>query len=120
MTKTEKLKVLQKVAETLKNNGYENVKRSSFINLVKAEGLVEKDTYVVLREWTKSSHRGHYVVGAILREIETKVTGKILTKPVVRKTSGENMSQDLGGQIPYTESDIREELSLMGTRLSSI
>jgi hypothetical protein len=60
------------------------------------------------------------VVGAILREIETKLTGKILTKPVKRKTSGENMSQDLGGQIPYTESDIREELSLMGTRLSSI
>lgn len=117
MTKTEKLKVLQKVAETLKNNGYENVKRSSFINLVKAEGLVEKDTYVVLREWTKSSYRGHYVVAAMLREIETKLTGKILTKPVVRKTREPGEVDHAYGEIAYTQSDIEEELALMGTTI---
>ena len=120
MTNPEKLKVLQTVAETLKNNSCENVKRSSFINLVKAEGLVEKDTYVVLREWTKSSIRGQYVVKAILREIETKVTGMVLVNAVKRKMGGEEMSKDIGGHIPYNENDIREELSLMGTRIASI
>ena len=118
MTNTEKLNTLQKVAETFKNDGYENVKRASFIHKAKAEGLVEKDTYVVLREWTKSSHRGHYVVAAILREIETKLTGKILTKPVKRKVApvaGE--VQNAYGEIPYTDADIAEELSLMGTTI---
>ena len=117
MTKTEKLKVLQKVANELKNCGYENVKRSSFINHVKLEGLVEKDTYVVLREWTKSSYRGHYVVNAILRQIETKLTGKILTKPVVRKTREPGEVDHAYGEIAYTDADINEELALMGTTI---
>ena len=119
MTKTEKLKVLQKVANELKNCGYENVKRSSFINHVKLEGLVEKDTYVVLREWTKSSYRGHYVVNAILREIETKLTGKILTKPVKRKTAPVDGAAEhvAYGEIAYTDADINEELALMGTTI---
>jgi hypothetical protein len=118
--KLKKLKIIEGVLNTFKSNGYTNVKRAQLIHTCAREGLVEKDTYPVMREWTKASTRSYYVVAAMLREIETKVTGKVLTKAVKRRTGGEDMSKDLGGQIPYTENDIREELSIMGTRISSI
>lgn len=115
---TEKLNVLKGILENLADG---SVKRSEFINLAKDNGLVEKDTYVVLREWTKCSTRGHYVVGAMLREIETKVTGKILTKPVKRKSREDASDVDSKmlayGEIPYTDNDVTEELALMGTSL---
>lgn len=116
MTKTEKLNVLKGILENLADG---SVKRSEFITLAKDNGLVEKDTYVVLREWTKDSKRGHYIVAAMLREIETKVTGKILTKPVKRKTKdeGEDSSILAYGEIPYSDNDVAEELAIMGTTL---
>jgi hypothetical protein len=115
MSNTEKLNKLQEVL-----NGYTTptVKRASFISAVATVGLVEKDTYVVLREWTKDSQRGHYVVAAMLREIETKLTGKILTKPVKRKTRESSEEPVLAyGEIAYTDADIADELSLMGTTI---
>lgn len=115
MSNTEKLNKLQEVL-----NGYTTptVKRAAFISAVATVGLVEKDTYVVLREWTKDSKRGHYVVAAMLREIETKLTGKILTKPVKRKTRESSEEPILAyGEIPYTDADIADELSLMGTTI---
>jgi hypothetical protein len=55
----------------------------------------------------------------MLREIETKVTGKILTKPVKRKTKdeGEDSSILAYGEIPYSDNDVAEELAIMGTTL---
>ena len=116
MANTEKLKTLKTILESA---GVDTIKRSEFIASAKDHGLVEKDTYVVLREWCKHSTRGHYIVAAMLREIETKVTGKILTKPVKRKTREESSDADVVayGEIPYTDSDVAEELSLMGTTL---
>ncbi len=116
MTKTEKLTVLKTILESA---GADTIKRSEFIANAKDNGLVEKDTYVVLREWTKDSKRGHYIVAAMLREIETKATGKILTKPVKRKTKdeGEDSSILAYGEIPYSDNDVAEELAIMGTTL---
>jgi hypothetical protein len=116
MTNTEKLTTLKTILESA---GVDTIKRSEFIASAKDNGLVEKDTYVVLREWCKHSTRGHYIVAAMLREIETKITGKILTKPVKRKSKEEadDSSVLAYGEIPYTENDIAEELSLMGTTL---
>lgn len=118
MTKTEKLNVLKSILENLADG---SVKRSEFITLAKDNGLVEKDTYVVLREWTKCTKRGHYIVAAMLREIETKVTGKVLTKPVKRKTREDSTDEDSKvlayGEIPYTDNDVAEELAIMGTSL---
>lgn len=115
MANTEKLNKLQEVL-----NGYTTptVKRAAFISAAATVGLVEKDTYVVLREWTKDSQRGHYIVAAMLREIETKLTGKVLTKPVERKKTESSEEPVLAyGEIPYTDADIADELSLMGTTI---
>jgi len=121
MSNTVKLEKLNKLKSVLEGYTTPTVKRAAFISAVATVGLVEKDTYVVLREWTKDSQRGHYVVAAMLREIETKVTGKILTKPVKRKTR-EIAESSAGavlayGEIPYSDNDIAEELSLMGTTI---
>ena len=117
MTNTEKLTTLKTILESA---GVDSIKRSEFIASAKDNGLVEKDTYVVLREWCKHSTRGHYIVAAMLREIETKVTGKILTKPVVRKSKKEE-SEDPSvlayGEISYSDNDVAEELAIMGTTL---
>lgn len=117
MTNNPKLTTLKTILESVSTG---TVKRRDFIESAKSAGLVEKDTYVVLREWTKDSKRGHYIVAAMLREIETKVTGKILTKPVVRKSKKEE-SEDPSvlayGEIPYSDNDVAEELAIMGTTL---
>ena len=95
-----------------------SVKRAAFIASAETVGLKEKDTYPVLKEWTKDSKRGHYVVAAMLREIETKLTGKVLTQPVKRKTRESSEEPILAyGEIPYTDADIADELSLMGTTI---
>ena len=112
---------LNKLREVLAGYTTPTVKRAAFIASAATVGLVEKDTYVVLREWTKDSKRGHYIVAAMLREIETKLTGKILTKPVKRKTREESSDEDSKvlayGEIPYSDSDVAEELAIMGTTI---
>jgi hypothetical protein len=118
MANTEKLTKLKTILES---TGVDTIKRSEFIAAAKDTGLVEKDTYVVLREWCKHSTRGHYIVAAMLREIETKVTGKILTKPVKRKEREESTDEDSKvlayGEIPYSDNDVAEELAIMGTTI---
>ena len=115
--KLKKLKIIEGVLNTLTKNGYVNVKRSALIAYCAKEGLIEKDTYPVMREWTKASTRGYYVVAAMLREIETKVTGKVLVKAVKRKTREPGEVDHAYGEIAYTQSDIEEELALMGTTI---
>ena len=112
--KIKKLKIIEGVLNTLQKNGYVNVKRSALIAYCANEGLIEKDTYPVMREWTKASTRSYYVVAAMLREIETKLTGKVLTKAVKRKSPDGDATDWV---LPYTESDIAEELALMGTTI---
>ena len=114
MTKNpEKVKKLNLIKGILEGYSTPTVRRATLISDAATVGLVEKDTYPVMREWTKDSTRGYYVVAAMLREIETKLTGKILTKRVKRKSKEEATDWVL----PYTESDIAEELSLMGTHI---
>ena len=115
--KLKKLKIIEGVLNSFKKNGYKNVKRSALIVHCANEGLIEKDTYPVMREWTKASTRGYYGVDAMLREIETKVTGKVLVKAVKRKTREAGEVDHAYGEIAYTQSDIEEELSLMGTTI---
>ena len=115
--KLKKLKIIEGVLNTLTKNGYVNVKRSALIAYCANEGLIEKDTYPVMREWTKASTRGYYVVAAMLREIETKVTGKVLVKALKRKSREPGEVDHAYGSIAYTQSDIEEELALMGTTI---
>jgi len=117
-TDPKKIEKLNLIKGVLEGYGTSTVRRAVLIEGAASVGLIEKDTYPVMREWTKDSNRGFYVVAAMLREIETKLTGKILTKAVKRKTEKSEDATDW--VIPYTDKDISEELSLMGTTISSM
>lgn len=121
MANNQKLKVLQKVANNLKNDGYTNTKRAQFIHLVKAEGLVEKDTYVILKDNTKAhGHRGFYSVERLLEELAIKLgeTTKVeLKEKRIAARQTDDTEGAAWGSIAYTEDDIAEELAIMGTTI---
>ena len=113
----EKIKKLNLIKGILEGYSTPTVRRAALISAAATVGLIEKDTYPVMREWTKDSTRGYYVVAAMLREIETKLTGKVITKPVKRKEKFDNSDEATDWVLPYTEADIADELSLMGTTI---
>ena len=134
---TKTLLTLKTIVESLDTDGYENVKRSYLIGKANLSGLIEKDTYVILKPAAKSPiHRGHYVVAELLNIVNTAL-GKPAHKasaPVApaaksapeeitfdEKDGGPNLKvQAAWGEIAYTDDDIADELSLMGTYTSSI
>jgi|MDTB01.3.fsa_nt_gb hypothetical protein len=112
---------LEKIETILEGYTTPSVKRAAFIAAAATVGLKEKDTYPVLKEWTKDSKRGHYVVAAMLRQCKQTLgkTINIKPRPVSQKI------KDRAGQgaeasdwvLPYSDSDVAEELSLMGTHI---
>ena len=112
---------IEKIQTILEGYTTPSVKRAAFIAAAATVGLKEKDTYPVLKEWTKDSKRGHYVVGAMLRQCRS-ILGKtvnIKPRPVSQKIKDRaNQSADATDWVlPYSQSDIAEELSLMGTTI---
>ena len=125
MTKTEKITKLKNIVEGLENDGYVNVKRSYLIGKANLNGLIEKDTYIILKPSAKSTdHRGHYVVAKLL-EILNKKSPKSTTRNVAPKADTkilDNIEPDFSGGVtdwvlPYSQDDIADELSLMGTTI---
>ena len=118
MSNREKIEKIQTILE-----GYTtpSVKRAAFIAAAATVGLKEKDTYPVLKEWTKDSKRGHYVVAAMLRQCRS-ILGKtvnIKPRPVSQKIKdrANQGTEATDWVLPYGEADIAEELSLMGTHI---
>ena len=126
-TNRDKLEKLKTTINIYKDGGYENVKRASFIATAISEGLVEKDTYIVLKDHTKAhGHRGWYKVDRIIAELRRHMgkTVHIKNRPATEKSvagklyKGERaFENEAWGSIPYSSDDIAEELSLMGTTI---
>ena len=133
MTKTEKLKTLQTLFTDMVHINMENLKRKEIIAAALKNSLVEKDTYVALKPIAKSS-KGYYVVAEMLKLVEAALDKGIPTvkvakakkpkkvAPVAAKSSPnakETISASSGvyayDALPYTQDDMAEELSLMGT-----
>ena len=134
---TKILTTLKTIVESLDTAGYVNVKRSYFIGKANLSGLIEKDTYVILKPSAKAAGpRGHYAVAELLNIVNTAL-GKPAHKasapvaPVAKsapeeisfdeKDGGPNLKvQAAWGELPYTDDDVADELSLMGTYVSSM
>jgi len=136
---TKTLLTLKTIVESLDKDGYVNVKRSYLIGKANLSGLIEKDTYVILKPSAKSpAHRGHYVVAELLNIVNIalgkpahKASAPAVKAPAAKsapeeitfdeKDGGPNLKvQAAWGEIAYTDDDIADELSLMGTYTSSI
>jgi hypothetical protein len=131
---TKTLLTLKTIVESLDKDGYVNVKRSYLIGKANLSGLIEKDTYVILKPSAKSpAHRGHYVVAELLNIVNIalnkpahKASAPVAKKAPAEITHDESDSKpDLSvqaawGELPYNDDDIADELSLMGTYTSSI
>lgn len=137
MTKPEKLNSLKTILveyETVTNLA--SVKRKELINDAIRNGLVEKDTYVVLKPSSKSSTKGHYAVAEMLKLVEAAMNKGAPAKKAkakkaitvkrsieqeiaeeVRGTEDESGDVLCFGELEYGYGDIEEELSIMGTSL---
>jgi len=121
------------------------VRRKTILEAAAAKGLIENDTWPVIKPGAKGAVRGHYSVikmialaDAILIKgkksepvssisklsIVPNPTEEVVTEQVdesglfeVAAAIHEEKSQDnnVWGEIPYTDDDVADELSLMGT-----
>jgi hypothetical protein len=131
---TKTLLALKTIVESLDKDGYVNVKRSYIIGKANLAGLIEKDTYVILKPAAKSpDHRGHYVVAELLNIVNIALNKPAhkASAPAAKKAPAEithdesDTNANLNvhaewGEIPYSDADVADELSLMGTYVSSI
>tara|TARA_Y100000004_G_scaffold145363_1_gene165813 strand:- start:428 stop:811 length:384 start_codon:yes stop_codon:yes gene_type:complete len=127
MANTEKLKkygILKNILET-KHAAGTSIKRKVLIAEAIDAGLVEKDVYIIIgKKFRSDVQPGHYVRDLMLDKLNSKLKvgspKKVVTKPsysapVVEKIDYSEEASDW--VLPYTEDDIADELSLMGTTI---
>ena len=133
MTNTEINTTLENILNDVTADGTRLVTRAVLISKAITAGLEEKHTYRILKPSARSTIRGYYdaiIMGNILNpttsmkieNLEVVSTGedsKVEEEPIKMDIeSSEKFSGTYDyDAIPYTEEDIAEELSLMGTYL---
>ena len=128
--KTQKFKILKNILENKHAEGV-SIKRKTLINEACEAGLVEKDVYIIL----KKEYKSDIAPGAYQRDLMLDKVNKKLnvcdTKNVVKQgprydngsfvtpvTDTDDYSNESSDWVlPYTEADIADELSLMGTTI---
>ena len=127
MANTEKLKKYEILKEILETNhaAGTSIKRKVLIGEAIDAGLVEKDVYIIIgKKFRSDVHAGHYVRDLMLDKLNSKLnvvsSKNVATKPsystpVVEKVDYSEEASDW--VLPYTEDDIADELSLMGTSI---
>ena len=136
MTKAEKLNSLKTLLNDMASNSWTEVKRKEIISAAISSGLDEKDTYVALKPISKSSTKGCYTVaemltlvegamrklieGAMNKSVPAKKAKKVATvaaksSPNAKETISASSGVYAYDALPYTQDDMAEELSLMGT-----
>lgn len=133
MTNTEINTALEKIlneVRTSSDSGSSLITRKDLIVKAQAAGLEEKNTYRVLKPSARSTHRGYYDADKMLNilnpgvtmrienleVVSTGETSKVEKEPQIEKSEKFSGTYDYDA-VPYTEEDIAEELSLMGTHL---
>jgi hypothetical protein len=146
MTKTQKLNTLKTLLGDFTHLNWAEAKRKELISAAVRNGLEEKDTYVALKASAKSgTTKGCYIIAEMTKLVEAAIskgtpTAKVAKarKPKAPKPTAEELGElrevanaspsgnvVTGGvyafdALPYTEDDMSEELSLMGTYVSSM
>ena len=115
------------------------VRRKTVLEAAAAKGLIENDTWPVIKPAAKGAARGHYSVikmialaDAILIKGKKSEPAAAITE-VAKETEAASFDEsglsevaspdheekiqdsNVWGEIPYTEEDVADELSLMGT-----
>jgi len=130
MANTEKLKkygILKNILET-KHAAGTSIKRKVLIAEAIDAGLVEKDVYIIIgKKFRSDVQPGHYVRDLMLDKLNSKLKVGTPKKVVVNKptygvfetvTEKVDYSEEASDWVvPYTEDDIADELSLMGTTI---
>ena len=130
MANTEKMKkygILKNILET-KHAAGTSIKRKVLIAEAIDAGLVEKDVYIIIgKKFRSDVQPGHYVRDLMLDKLNSKLKVGTPKKVVVNKptygvfetvTEKVDYSNDASDWVlPYTEDDIADELSLMGTTI---
>jgi hypothetical protein len=112
-----------------------DIPRKTIVNIAIKNGLIEKDTYPLIKPTARGNERGTYNVDKML-ELADKIlkNGKkeVSVKKVIKKlieeveapvekveeiVESKNYGNVSWGELAYTEDDINDELSLMGTYL---
>ena len=130
MANTEKLRkygILKNILETKHATGT-SIKRKVLIAEAIDAGLVEKDVYIIIgKKFRSDVQPGHYVRDLMLDKLNSKLKVGTPKKVVVNKptygvfetvTEKVDYSEEASDWVvPYTEDDIADELSLMGTTI---
>ena len=124
--KIEKFKILKEILETKHAAGV-SIKRKTLISEATEAGLLEKDVYIILKKEYKSGISGSYQRDLMLDKVNSKLKVGSPKKVVVNKptygvfetvTEKVDYSEEASDWVlPYTEDDIADELSLMGTTI---
>tara|TARA_R110002167_G_scaffold215749_2_gene420619 strand:- start:588 stop:1118 length:531 start_codon:yes stop_codon:yes gene_type:complete len=133
-TNTKNIKIIRQILSTLSGD----VRRKVVVEAVEAKGLIVNDTWPVIKPCAKGASHGHYSVKkmialadailnkgktpariAILERIDlvTAALGSLDEEISTSESSKNFPSGTAWGEIPYTDADVADELSLMGTYL---
>jgi len=122
-----------------------DISRKTVVKLATSNDLIENDTYPLIKPIARGNERGTYNVDKML-ELADKILNKgkkvqstakkAVKKPIIKEEIPNELVDESGlfeaaaaiheekcynnrvwGEVPYTEDDVNDELSLMGTYL---
>ena len=135
---TKNIQILKDILSTLTGD----VRRKVIVEAAESKGLIVNDTWPIVKPCAKGTERGHYSVkkmtalaDAILNK-DKKVERVVEDIPSIDELVASEKGDESGefeaaaarheekiynsgvwGELPYTEDDVNDELSLMGTYL---
>tara|TARA_Y100001972_G_scaffold44501_1_gene54889 strand:+ start:220 stop:645 length:426 start_codon:yes stop_codon:yes gene_type:complete len=132
------IQILKDILSTLSGD----VRRKVIVEAAESKGLIVNDTWPIVKPCAKGATRGHYSVKKMTALADAILNKGKKVKPVVEDIpsidelvasekgdpSGEFeaaaarheekiYNSGVWGEVPYTEDDVNDELSLMGTYL---
>ena len=135
---TKNIQILKDILSTLSGD----VRRKVIVEAAESKGLIVNDTWPIVKPCAKGATRGHYSVKKMTALADAILNKGKKVKPAVEDIpsidelvasekgdpSGEFeaaaarheekiYNSGVWGEVPYTEDDVNDELSLMGTYL---
>jgi len=135
---TKNIQILKDILSTLTGD----VRRKVIVEAAESKGLIVNDTWPIVKPCAKGATRGHYSVKKMTALADAILNKGKKVKPAVEDIpsidelvasekgdpSGEFeaaaarheekiYNSGVWGEVPYTEDDVNDELSLMGTYL---
>ena len=135
---TKNIQILKDILSTLTGD----VRRKVIVEAAESKGLIVNDTWPIVKPCAKGTTRGHYSVKKMTALADAILNKGKKVKPAVEDIpsidelvasekgdpSGEFeaaaarheekiYNSGVWGEVPYTEDDVNDELSLMGTYL---